>query len=158
MDENFSRTMEDFASVWLRVCGKEPPSTPAVDEESALHVFIRDACCDASFYTALARMFSSAGRSTLLSHAQECKTRCRLLRAEYFIRSGEMASAKDNCPLVGGKLASLRAVMLRESEQTAAFLRAAQTADEPLRSLYTRFAEEAERRAQTNRTLLLDCF
>lgn len=153
MDETFSHTMENFASVWQRVAGLAPP-----DEEKNLRGFIRDAYCDAMFYTSLSRMFPSAARSALLGHAQECKTRCRLLRAEYFIRSGEMANFKDSCPLVGGKLASLRAVMLREIEQTANFRAAAQTAGEPLRSLYTRFAEEAERRAQTDRALLADCF
>lgn len=158
MDEKFSHTMEDFASVWQRVAGLAPPVTSPPDGDKALRGFIREAYCDAMFYTSLSRMFPSAARSALLGHAQECKTRCRLLRAEYFIRSGEMANFKDNCPLVGGKLASLRAVMLREGEQAAAFGKAAQTADEPLRSLYSRFAEEAERRALTDRALLADCF
>lgn len=158
MDEKFSHTMEDFASVWLRVSGREPPVAAPPDEEKSLRGFICEAYCDTMFYTSLSRMFPSAARGTLLGHAQECKTRCRLLRAEYFIRSGEMANFKDNCPLVGGKLASLRAVMLREGEQAAAYRCAAQTADEPLRSLYARFAEEAERRALTDRALLADCF
>ncbi len=159
MDEIFRQTMDDFASVWQRVGGMPSPAAPDADGTEFLRRFLREAYCDALYYTSLSRMFPASGRNTLLGHAQEAKTCCRTLRAEYFIRTGETIAPKENCPLVGGKLASLRSVMLRESEQAKALRQAAQAvSDEALCTLFLRLAEDADRRAQTDRALLLDCF
>lgn len=157
MEENFKRTMDDFAPIWQRVCGFESPTPP--DEDALLRRFIRDAYCDSLYYSSLSRMFPAGGRNLLLGHAQEAKNRCRLLRAEYFIRTGEAITPKENGPLVGGKLASLRAIMCRETAQSEEFRRVAEEpVCESIRALCIRFAEEADRRALADRALLLDCF
>lgn len=157
MEESFKQTMDDFAPIWQRVCGQECAAPP--DEDALLRRFIRDAYCDSLYYSSLSRMFPAGGRNLLLSHAQEAKNRCRLLRAEYFIRTGEAITPKENCPLVGGKLASLRAIMCRETAQSEEFRRMAEEpVCESVRALCIRFAEDADRRAQADRALLLDCF
>lgn len=161
MEEEQKHPLDAFETVWLRVTGRDDPvQSPQAPDESALYRrFIHEAYCAAQFYTNLARLFPSSGRGVLLTHAQECKARCRLLRAEYFIRSGEMYNPSEPCPLVGGKLASLRNALYRAQEQAARFRQTTQSAvDEPLRTLCVRYAEEAERHAQADRALLLDCF
>ena len=162
MDDEFKRSMDDFSAVWLRVSGQSATAAspaPAADEDALFRAFIRDAYCSAVFCSALAKMFPAPGRAVLLSHAQECKNRCRVLRAEYFIRSGEVYTPDGGCPPVGGKLASLRAAMRRSLEQAAVFRRTADSpVSETLRELCGRFAAECERHAQEQRALLVDCF
>ena len=151
---------DDFAAVWLRVSGRTADTPAAAPDEDALYRgFIREAYCSAVFCGTLAKMFPAPGRTVLLNHAQECKARCRVLRAEYFIRSGEVYNPDGGCPTVGGKLASLRGAMCRSQEQAASYRRtAALPVSEALRTLCERFAVECERHAQEQRELLIACF
>ncbi len=151
---------DDFAAVWLRVSGRTADTPAAAPDEDALYRgFIREAYCSAVFCGALAKMFPAPGRTALLNHAQECKGRCRVLRAEYFIRSGELYNPDGGCPTVGGKLASLRSAMCRSQEQAASYRRTATLpVSEALRTLCERFAAECERHAQEQRELLIACF
>lgn len=161
MQEGFAPTLDDLTAVWLRVRGHRmpPEKTEAPDEDARLLRFIGEAYGSMTLYTALAKMFPSAGRSLLLGQAQECKNRCRSLRAEYFIRTGISCNPNEPCPLPGGKLFSLRAALYRAEEQADAFRHAARKAQsETLRALYLRFAEQAERHARDDRALLLECF
>ena len=151
---------DDFAAVWLRVSGRTADTPAAAPDEDALYRgFIREAYCSAVFCGALVKMFPAPGHTVLLNHAQECKGRCRVLRAEYFIRSGELYNPDGGCPTVGGKLASLRSAMCRSQEQAASYRRtAALPISETLRTLCERFAAECERHAQEQRELLVSCF
>lgn len=156
-DQETLACLAGFEALWQRVSGKTPEKHIA--EEDRLPGLIREECCLAAFYTALARMFQNPGRAQLMSQAADAKRRSRRLRAEYFILTGLTCDAPRDCPGTGGKLASLRAALEKEQRLTEAYAEAADKAACPmLKEVYRCFAQETAAHAQANRALLLDCF
>lgn len=155
-DREITACLAGFEHLWQRVSGNTPS---ARSEDRTLQHLIREECCVAGYYTALARMFQGSGRAQLLNQAGEARRHARRLRAEYFILTGLSCDAPKDCPSVSGKLASLRSALTTEQNLAAAYAQAAEATECPvLREAYRCFAQEASGRAAANRTLLLECF
>lgn len=156
-DQETLACLAGFETLWQRVSGRKPEKH--VTEEDRLPGFIREECCLAAFYTALARMFQNPGRAQLMSQAADAKRRSRRLRAEYFILTGLTCDVPRDCPGTGGKLASLRSALETEYRLAEAYTEASETTSCPiLKELYQCFAQDSNLCAQANRALLLDCF
>ena len=163
MDETLKESLEQFDSLWRRVCPQDecPVGQKAgtYSLEDALLGFIHDEICAGVCASALARMCRGEGRALLLRHAAEAKRHLRRLRAEYFIATGVTAGTNEDCRVMPTGLPALRTAFLQAGDLAARYEDAAERTDSPeLREVFLAFASDVRRRARETRSLLIDSF
>lgn len=156
-DENIAITdsvrtsLSKFDGVWQRVTGTQ--------NGSPLRELIRNELCTASYDAILARRVTGRARAALSAQAASARRRARRLRAELFIRSGEVYAPSERCDVPEAKqLPALRAAFERSTAAAAAYEKAAATADGELAAMTEAFAAERSAEAQTLRALITEFF
>ena len=156
-DENIPITdsvrasLSKFDGVWQRVTGTQ--------NDNPLRDFIRDELCTASYNMALARRLTGHARAVLTAQAASARRRARRLRAELFIRSGEVYAPEERCAAPDAKpLPALRKAYERGTAAAAAYDKAAETADGDLAAMAEAFAAERRSEAQALRALIAAYF
>ncbi|MCD8322081.1 MAG: hypothetical protein LUC89_04255 [Oscillospiraceae bacterium] len=167
IDQSIQESLAGFETLWRRVSGAEQPknqaeeakSAPRLREEQTMETFIQAELCAAAFDKALARMLQGKERAVLLAQAEDAGRRAGRLRAEYFICTGTSYTAENIRQPIPGKLAALRAALLREERLMQDYTQAAgQTAAPVLQTLYTAHANGSAAHAQALRNLLTRAF
>ncbi len=154
MDANTKAALEGFGAVWSRVCGGQPEADGRENGLEALRGFIADEACAAAYYEAAAGRFPRFAQR-LRELARDERGHLRSLQGEHFLLTGEIYLPPESCPLPRGGLRALRRAYCDELEAAAAYVSAAQGADEALAGLYRRNASDEERHASILKELIL---
>ena len=155
MDEQFSHSLERFASVWQRVA--PPPELPEMPElpplpvgggQARIALFLERETELLSLYRALSRRTKNGAAGRLLSDTQKY---LRRLQVEHFLLTGDSFALPPGREAPAGVLPLLRRAYLLEGELAEQYEAAA---NGPLRELYRGRVKTANAHRETLRGMI----
>lgn len=162
-----NRTLSGFDGVWQRVSGQQrrDGNSESGGTNRTLRALIEDEEDFCRENMALARASQGSCRNNLMRLAEDARQRANQLRAELFIRTGDVSNSsgnngdKRNNNRSQSRLCCLRDAM-NSAEELARDYRAAdrRTGNETLSCLYDQFAEEADDAACQLRRMIVNSF